>query len=252
MDAPDPLSLSGKTAIVTGASRGLGLQIARALAAEGASVVLLARASEALAAAARELPQALATPCDLRSPDDIRGAFTAAAQHFGRIDILVNNAAVCVLQTIEDAEDEDLRRELETNLLAPVFCAREAIPHMRAAGGGDIVNISSESVRMAFPFLTLYAATKGGLEHFSGALRGELRPYGIRVMVLRSGSVRGGAIGADWPPDRRDAFVQAAAASGALAFAGEAIHPQTTARALVNLLRTPREASIDLVEVLAV
>jgi NAD(P)-dependent dehydrogenase (short-subunit alcohol dehydrogenase family) len=251
MSLPDDNPLAGKTALVTGASRGIGLRIARALGEAGANVVLLARPSDHLDAAAAEMPDALAAPCDVSSADSVRAAFAQAVARFGRIDILINNAALCLLQAIEEATDEDIRREVETNLIGPVLTIREAIPHMRAAGGGDIVNISSESVRLPFPYLTLYAATKAGLETLSNGLRAELRPDRIRVTVLRSGHVSGGNIGVNWKPERIQPFYDAITKSGHLAFTGEAIAPEITARAIVDLLRLPREANVDLIELRA-
>ena len=102
----------------------------------------------------------------------MRRAFADVASRLGAPDILVNNAAICLLHRIEEMTDADAQREVATNLMGPLWCARAAIPHMRAAGRGDIVNISSESVRLPFPYLSLYAATKAGLETLSEGLRG--------------------------------------------------------------------------------
>jgi NAD(P)-dependent dehydrogenase (short-subunit alcohol dehydrogenase family) len=205
-----------------------------------------------LDAFAASCPEALTLPCDVKKPADVRRAFERVAERLGPPDILVNNAALCLLHRIEEMTDADAEREVATNLLGPLWCARAAIPHMRSAGRGDIVNISSESVRLPFPFLSLYAATKAGLETLSEGLRGEVRGDGIRVTVLRSGSVSGGEIGRNWPDDRKARFFETIQKSGHAAFAGQAISPETTARALVNVLALPPEANVDLIEVRAI
>lgn len=244
--------LAGKVVAVTGASRGMGSVFARSLDAEGADVVLLARASDALDAMAAALPRALKIACDVADPAQVKAAFAAIGARHGRLDALINNAAICLLHKLEEATDDELLRETATNLIGPATCIREALPLLRAAGGGDIVNVSSESVRLPFPYLTFYAATKAGLETLSAGLRSELRPDRIRVTVLRSGSVSGGNIGASWAPERAAEFFKAAQESGHMAFTGHAISPQTTAGMLVELLLLPREANVDLIELRAI
>lgn len=244
--------LAGRVIAITGASRGMGRVFARRLSAEGARVALIARPSFALDEAAGELPGSLKVPCDLARPAEIRTAFVAIASQAGKLDALINNAAICLLHRIEEATDDEIEREAATNLSGPALCIREAIPLLRQAGGGDIVNITSESVRLPFPYLTFYAATKAGLETLSAGLRAELRSDHIRVTILRSGHVSGGSIGATWEPGRAADFVDAITRSGHKAFAGEAIAPETTAGMLVELLCLPREANIDLMELRAI
>lgn len=244
--------LSGRVVAVTGASRGMGSVFARVLDAEGANVVLLARPSEALDSVAAALPRALKVACDVAVAEQVRAAFASVRARYGRLNALINNAAVCLLHRMEEASDEELSREAATNLVGPALCMREAIPLLRAAGGGDIVNVTSESVRLPFPFLTFYAATKAGLETLSTGLRAELRPDRIRVTVLRSGHVAGGNIGASWAPERAALFFETIKQSGHLAFTGEAISPETTANMLIELLCLPREANVDLMELRAI
>lgn len=244
--------LAGKVIAVTGASRGMGSRFARALDREGANVVLLARASSALDDMAGELPRAVKIACDVADPGVVKAAFAQIKAHFGRLDALVNNAAICLLHKLEEATDDELLREAATNFTGPAICMREAIPLLRAAGGGDIVNVTSESVRLPFPYLTFYAATKAGLENLSTGLRAELRPDRIRVTVLRSGHVSGGNIGASWTPERSAQFFATIKETGHLAFTGEAIRPETTASMLVEMLCLPREANIDLIELRAI
>lgn len=243
--------LANKVIAVTGASRGMGAVFARALQAEGGAVVLMARASEALDAVAAEIPGAFMAPCDVTRPEDVRSAFAAVNARFGRLDALVNNAAICLLHRIEEATDDELVREAATNLVGPALCIREAVPLLRRAGGGDIVNVSSESVRLPFPYLSYYAATKAGLETLSTGLRAELRPDRIRITILRSGHVAGGNIGAGWDPARTAEFYKTITESGHLAFSGEAMSPETMGGMLVEVLCLPDEANVDLIEVRA-
>ncbi len=241
-------SLSGRVAIVTGASRGLGREIAAALVDHGARVALLARPSRALDEAAARLGEAtLACACDVRSPDEVRESVARAASHFGRLDILINNAAACLPNQVETASDGDVRAEVETNVMGPIWCVRAAIPHLRAAGGGEIVNVSSESVNAPVPWMTIYAATKAALEAFSDGLRTEVRDCGIRVTILRSGAMATSIVD-QWSAVQKEAFFAAYAQSERQAATGGHIDPAVTADAIIGLLQLPGEANIRLVE----
>jgi len=182
--------LRGRVAVVTGASQGLGVALARRLGAEGADVALLARRADRLRELASELggsTVALPIPCDVTDPQSVRSAFQDIGERCGRIDLLVNNAAVIGMALLEEATDEAILEMVSTNLLGSMYCARAAIPLLRAAGGGHIINISSRSVELARPYLSVYSATKGGLETFSRTLAAELRPHAIRVSSIRVG-----------------------------------------------------------------
>lgn len=199
--SPRDRELEDKTAIVTGGSRGIGLAIAEALAARGARVALFARDEAALARAAERLGDAaLPVRTDVRDPDSVRAAFELALRKLGRLDVLVNNAAVGILHRVERAADAELRAQVETNLLGAIYCARAAIAALREAGGGDIVNVSSDSVREPWAYLGVYAATKGALEVFTRALRRELAPDRIRVTLVRSGPTLTD-FASSWDPD---------------------------------------------------
>jgi meso-butanediol dehydrogenase / (S,S)-butanediol dehydrogenase / diacetyl reductase len=182
-------SLEHKVAVVTGASKGIGSFIARELHARGAFVVLLARSYGAIVALADELGDDRVLPirCDVSDPDSVRSAFAAVGSRFGSIDILINNAGLIGMALLADATDESITDIVATNLLGPMFCCRSAIPLIKAAGGGDIINISSRSVELARPYLSVYSATKGGLEVFSRTLAAELRPDGVTVSTIRVG-----------------------------------------------------------------
>jgi len=244
-------SLSGKVAIVTGASRGLGRRFAAAIAAEGARVALLARPSDQLGETAREIGEAArAIPCDVSDPDSVRAAFAEVQRQFGRLDILINNAGVTYLNRIETASDAKIQGEVSINVMGPIFAAREAIPMLRAAGGGDIVNISSESVKLPFPYLTIYGATKAALEYFTRGLRDEVRPDSIRVTALRVGSVMGTELHRHWDESEAPAFMQAMFETGIMKIGGVTpLTPDQMAMALISVLALPHEVNVDLIEV---
>lgn len=238
-------SLIGKVVAVTGASRGLGRAFAHALVREGAKVVLLARPSEALNKVSAELPTAMCQPCDVSAPDSVRAAFKAISDRFGKLDSLVNNAALLRPTPFEDITDAHLIREAHTNFLGPALTIREAIPLLRAAGGGDIVNITSDSVAVYSPHLTFYAATKGALEQLSIGLRQELRPEKIRVTILRSGPVADSELHRGWAMEDRVKFYEDLKASGAMEKFGVAVKPEVMAETLVHLLSMPAGAVVD-------
>jgi NAD(P)-dependent dehydrogenase (short-subunit alcohol dehydrogenase family) len=182
------VDLRGKVAVVTGASQGIGVSIARTLHDAGMTVALLARSEDKLAARADDLGErALPVPCDVGDPDAVRAAFVVIGERLGRVDALVNNAGAIGMSLLADADDAHVTSIVAANLLGPMWCSRAAIPLLDAAGGGDIVNISSRAVELARPHLSIYAATKGGLETFTRTLAAELRPQGIRVSSIRVG-----------------------------------------------------------------
>jgi NADP-dependent 3-hydroxy acid dehydrogenase YdfG len=239
-------SIAGKVAIVTGASKGFGRAIAESLVDAGAHVALLARSREELQELADRLgKRTRAFPCDLRSGEAIKTSIAAIAESFGCIDILINNAMTCLLNPIHTIPEQDARCELETNLLAPILAIREVVPHMLARGAGDIVNVSSESVAMPFPYLSVYAATKAGLEGLSMALRIELGHQGIRVGTFRSGFMGESASSAQWSEHNKVGFYDAIRKTGLDHFHGSAIPTRVQADILVAMLTLPRSANID-------
>jgi len=201
--------LEGKVATVTGASSGSGLAVAARFVEEGARVFLLARGAERLEDVAKTLGER-ATPivADVGDPSAVRAAFAEIADRAGRLDILVNNAAIYRPCLVEQLSDLDIQRQVATNLLGPIHTCRAAIPLMRAAGGGDIVNTSSESTLRPFPMLSMYVSTKAALEAFSDVLAQEVRELDIRVTNLVQGTAKGTGGGATdwaWDPDHEAA-----------------------------------------------
>jgi len=194
--------LAGKVAVVSGATSGSGGAIARSFVAEGAHVVMLARGEARLRDEAHRLGErAVAIPTDVGDVAGVRRAFAEIGERFGRVDILVNNAAVYRPCLVEELSDHDITTQIHTNFLGPVLTCRAAIPLLRAAGGGDIVNTSSESTLDPFPMLSMYVSTKAALEAFSRTLMTELQDDDIRVTVLVQGVAADGEGSTDWSWD---------------------------------------------------
>ena len=186
--------LTNKVAAVTGGTRGIGYSIAEALLAEGARVFICgqseARLRKALSALAPGADGRIdGAPADVRRYADCRRFVQQAAERFGGLDILENNAGVGIMKPVDKLSPEDWDQTLHTNLSAAFYCAHEAIPLMRQRGGGYIFNISSLAGVNAFPGGAAYNASKFGLNGFSEALMQDVRYDGIRVSYLMPGSV---------------------------------------------------------------
>jgi len=182
-------NLTGRIAVVTGASSGIGEATARALAAGGATVALLARRADRIAALARELPSALAIAADVTDRASLRAAAERIALEVGRVDVLVNNAGVMLLSRFEDRLEEEWRRMVEVNLLGAMTATAVFLDALRA-GGGDIVNVSSVAGRKVRPTGAVYSATKWGLGGWSEGLRQELLADRVRVVLVEPGATR--------------------------------------------------------------
>ncbi len=213
-------ALEGKVAVVTGASSGSGLGIARRFVEEGATVLLLARGGERLERTATDLgPGAIPFVTDVADPDSVGRTFDEVGDRFGRVDILVNNAAVYRPCRVELLSDLDIEQQMRTNFAGPVYTCRAAIPLLRAAGGGDIVNTSSESTLHPFPMLSMYVATKAALEAFALVLAQEVRDDDIRVTTVIQGGANGAGNGStdwEWDPEHGAAALDLWMKSGLL------------------------------------
>lgn len=185
--------LSGQVAVVTGASAGIGEATARRLAREGAAVVLEARRGDRLEALRSELEasggKALVVAGDVTSASHRELLVGKTLEAFGRIDILVNNAGYGQRGPVEIVSVEDVRRNFETNLFSLIALTQLVIPAMRSRQSGLIVNLSSVAGRIARPLSSIYDATKHALEAISDGLRGELAPFGIRVVLVEPGFI---------------------------------------------------------------
>ena len=185
--------LSGKTALVTGASSGIGRGAAVALAAAGAQVALVARRADRLADLAAEIEaaggKALARPADVTDEQEAARAVEDTAGHFGGLDILVNAAGMTQTGKVENGDLADWRYVFELNFWAAFYTSRAAIPALKAGGGGDIVNISSTAGRRAVgATFGPYAASKFALTAFNESLRAEVTLAGIRVCIIEPGA----------------------------------------------------------------
>jgi meso-butanediol dehydrogenase/(S,S)-butanediol dehydrogenase/diacetyl reductase len=204
----------GKTIVITGAGLGLGRALARRLAADGDTTVLLGRTFSKVQAVAEELGDPhFAVECDVGSADSVRAAFARIAERHPKIDVLINNAAIYEPFTVAEARDEQITESVMTNLAGPIFCARAAIPMMEK--GAHIINVGSESVAEPFAMLSLYQATKAGLERFTETLVKELEPDGIRVTIVRAGPMfEEGKTVPTWDPDAAMRFYQGCKENG--------------------------------------
>jgi short-subunit dehydrogenase len=186
------MKLDGSRIVVTGASRGIGEALARALATRHARVVLVARDADALAKVAADTGGEIYT-ADLTATDSIDG-LVARIEADGPIDALVNNAGVDLTGELTALDASEIERLFTLNLVAPVLLTRAVLPGMRARGRGHIVNVSSLSGTNAVPGLGPYSASKAGLSHFTAALRADLKGSPLRTTLVEIGPVRGAMI----------------------------------------------------------
>ncbi len=174
--------------IVTGASEGIGEAVARLLAREGAQVALVARSTEKLESLARELPRSFAYTVDMRDMDAVQGMIDAVAKHYGRIDVLINNAGRGMHGTpVEQIPVEEFRELFELNIVGPLVAMQGVIPLMRQQGGGMIVNISSRLSKLRVPGVGAYASTKYMLNGLTLTAREELAKDNIKVCLVYPG-----------------------------------------------------------------
>ncbi|QEE23532.1 glucose 1-dehydrogenase [Rhodanobacter glycinis] len=199
--------LEGKTALVTGASKGIGAAIAKALAAEGAAVVVNYASSKAGAdAVVAEITQAggkaIAVQGNIADAADAQSVVTQTVEKFGHLDILVNNSGVYEFAPIEDISEPHYRKQFDVNVLGLLLVTQAAAKHLRT--GASIINIGSVVSRVTPPGSAVYTATKAAVEGITGALARELGPRGIRVNALNPGMVEtegahaAGFIGSDF------------------------------------------------------
>lgn len=191
-DSQAALPLQDSVALVTGASRGIGLAIARQLLALGAKVAICSREATRLNEAAAGLSNSgeiLAHAADVTRASDVEELVRAAEGRLGPISILINNAGIGLFGPVQERSEEDWNRVLDTNLKSVFLVSRAVIPGMMRRGSGDIINISSLAGRNAFAGGALYCASKWGLQGLTACMAEDLRGHGIRVASVLPGSV---------------------------------------------------------------
>lgn len=244
--------LAGGVAVIAGAGDGIGRACALALAHDGADVVLGARTPERLDALCAELAaetgrQAVAVRCDITEPDDAARLVATATERFGRLDALVNVAALAGgRRRLEELSDEELRASFEVNVVGTLRVCRAAIAPMRASGGGSITQISTLSTRATLPGLAAYSSTKQALVSASRTLALEVGRDGIRVNVVVPGYTRGAPLDAlfDAMAERRGTDRQAVEAEIVAATALRRIPDPTDIAEAVRYLASPRSACV--------
>jgi len=234
--APSDTPLSGQTAVITGASRGIGLECARVLHASGARVVLVARSADALARVCGELGRnASAVECDLADSEAVQRALATIAALLGAApDVLVNNAGLFRLARFEDTPLEEFERTLRVNLTSQFAFAREFLPAMRARRRGHIVTIGSVADRHAYPENAAYAASKFGARALHEVLREELRGSGVRATLVSPGPVDT-TMWEELDPDNRPGFTPRA----------QMLHAAAVADAVRYVATRPDDVNID-------
>ena len=190
---------AGKSVVVTGGSRGLGLILARQLADQGARLTLVARSEDELSRAVEDIharqpfTEILATQADVRRRPEAERAIAQALERFGRIDVLINNAGIIQVGPVAHMKLADYQDAMETHFWGPLYTTLAAIPHMRSQGEGRVVNISSIGGRISVPHLVPYSASKFALTGLSDGLRYELARHGILVTTVCPGLMRTGS-----------------------------------------------------------
>jgi NAD(P)-dependent dehydrogenase (short-subunit alcohol dehydrogenase family) len=231
------MNLKGKSAIVTGGTKGIGRAIAEALVREGVNVCISARDQNEIESAVSDLGKlgtgrATGFKCDVRDYDQVKALVAHASSESGGLDILVNNAGIGIFETVAAMTPEDFRAILETNVFGVFYCCHEAIPQMKQRGGGYIINISSLAGANPHPQMAAYNASKFGLNGFSEALMQEVRHDNIKVSYIMPGSVNT-EFGGDDPSDAKSWQLQ----------------PSDIARVVLDLLHQDDRALSSRVEI---
>ncbi len=224
--------LHRKIALITGANQGIGLAIARALAAEGCNLVITGRNPATLKKASRELARrkirVLPVICDVRDPLAVEALFAKVEPRFHRVDILINNAGTAHPNLkVAQLPFESWREVIDTNLNGMFLVTNAALPLMKR--GSTIVNNLSIAAKKVFPGSSAYNASKHGALGFTNTLREELRPKGIRVVALMPGATDTAIWNTLWPEAPR----------------GKMMSPETVAAALINALTLPVESTVE-------
>jgi NADP-dependent 3-hydroxy acid dehydrogenase YdfG len=234
-----PEEVAGKAVIVTGGTTGIGRATALLLAAQGARVLVFGRHERELADAMNDLRKASAEvhglTADVTRREDVSRVFAEADRTLGRLDVLVNNAALGAGSIAEEGRD-DWEYVIQTNLIGYLACAREAVTRMKAAGSGHIVNVGSMSADVREKGISVYVATKAGIQGFIEALRKEVNADGIKVSLIEPGDV-----GSEMQPAKKTHASKAAR--------GEMLKAEDVAACVLYCLTQPRRCDVVAVSI---
>lgn len=226
-------SLQGRRALVTGGTRGIGRAIAASLLREGCRVLICgtkAETTQEAETALSALGPVFSQTADVSSPEQVKGLFSFADREMGGLDLLVNNAGIGIFRSVSELSYEDWEKVLRVNLSGVYYCSHEALPRLRQAGGGDIINISSLAGKNAFAGGAAYNASKFGLNGFSEAMMLDHRYDNVRVTAILPGSVNtefgGGGQDDEWK-----------------------IAPEDVADVVLAVLRMPARTTVSRVEI---
>lgn len=230
-------ALAGRTAIVTGASRGIGAEIARQLTKEGARVALAARDKAAIDKVAKELGEsAVALECDITDPKSVAGAATRLRQAFGGApDIIVNNAGLFRVAPIDEMKPEDFIASITTNVIGPFLVMHEFLAEMRQRGSGHVVTIGSMGDRTIYAGNAAYSAGKFGIRAIHYVLRADLRGTGVRASLISPSSVNTEL----WD------HLDTESAESNFPSRSEMLNPGDVARAVIFVLTQPEPVNVD-------
>lgn len=225
-------NLTGKVAIVTGSTKGIGLAVAERMVNEGASVVISSRtAADVESVAGRLGDSAIGIPCDVADPSACQALADQTVERFGRLDVLVNNAGFGIFKPISEMSIEEWRRQIDVNLGGVYFMSKAALPHLSATGDGFIVNIGSLAGRNSFAGGTGYNASKFGLVGMTEAMMLDVRHDDVRVSIIMPGSVNTNFGGKEQKAER-----------------SWPLQADDCALAVMQLLEYPKEAHVSRIE----
>jgi NAD(P)-dependent dehydrogenase (short-subunit alcohol dehydrogenase family) len=238
-----PVSFRDKAILITGGSRGLGLEIARLFAEEGAQIAIVGRNASTLKTAQAELEKlgarVLSIPCDVRRQEEMQSAVEETVRRFGRLDVLINNAGIIQVGPFEKMTLKDYEDAMATHAWGPLYSILAAVPHMRKQGEGRIVNVSSIGGKLGVPHLLPYVMSKFALAGLSEGLGAELARDSIRVTTVYPGLMRTGShVNASFKGKNRLEFAWFSIAAG---FPILSINARRAARQIVEACRAGRE-----------
>jgi NADP-dependent 3-hydroxy acid dehydrogenase YdfG len=238
--------LTGKVALVTGASSGIGEGIALGLAQAGAAVALCARRADRLTAMAAQIEaaggRALVVAGDVVNAEFAASAVAQTIEHFGQLDILVNSAGIIQLSAVENADLDEYRRVMDVNVMATLYTCRAAVPHMKERGTGDIINITSQAGRKVASIFSSYSASKHAANALTEGLRQEVGSHGVRVSILMPGATQS-EVAENMSDDKAKAFMRNHVSKDGV------VLPQDIADTVVLMVSLPRRAHISEVTV---